>query len=213
MGKSYNGIYGPISGRVGNLVWYTARGQGRVRGVGERTAKLTDSQHLNCNRMSVLMKLFKNIKPFLKVGFINETKGTLLNYHNVATACNKGDAISELNGQVVIDYPNLILSRGNALEPQQPLVEKTTAGLKFSWDYDVIGHWESRADQVMMMAYFPETHDAKFVISGARRSSGQDLLEIHHSFANRPIEIYISFVSDDRTRVATSRYLGRIQHF
>jgi hypothetical protein len=210
MGKSNNGIYGPVSGRVGNLVWYVARGQGRVRGVGERTAKLTDSQHLNCNKMSLLMKFFKYIKPFLKVGFINETKGTLLNYHNVATACNKTNAVTHVDGMPVIDYANLILSRGNLLEPQQALVERTEDGLKFSWDYDPIKHWPWRADQVMMMAYFPDSNDAEFTTSGARRSAGEDFLKIHPSYGGKAMEIYISFVSDDRTNVATSIYLGRL---
>jgi hypothetical protein len=210
MGKSKNGIYGAISGRVGNLVWYVARGEGRVRGVGERTAKLTDSQHQNCNKMSVLMKFFKNIKPFLKVGFINETEGTLLNYHNVATACNKTDAVIQVDKVLVIDYPKVLLSRGNCLVPQQPLVKKTPSGLTFSWEYDAIEHWTSRADQVMMMAYFPESNEAEFFTSRARRSAGQDFLSIHPSFANKAMEIYISFVSDDRTDVATSRYLGSL---
>jgi hypothetical protein len=209
MGKTKNGIYGPVSGLVANLVWYEARGQGRVRGVGVRKAKLTGPQHLNCNKMTVLMDFFKNIKPFLRVGFINETKDTLLNYHNVATACNKSNAIIQVDDNVVIDYPNVILSRGNALKPLNPSVEKTTGGMQFSWDYDPIEHWDSRADQVMLMAYFPESNQAEYVTSGARRSAGQDYLDIHSSFANQPMEIYISFVLDDRTDVATSMYLGR----
>jgi hypothetical protein len=210
MGKSKHGIYGPISGRVGNLVWYTARGQGRVRGVGERTAKLTGSQQQNCNKMSVLMNFFKNIKPFLKVGFINETTGTLLNYHNVATAYNKSNAVVQVNETLVIDYSNVTLSKGNALAPQAPRVQKSEGGLTFSWNYEPLEHWQSRADQVMMMVYFPETNDAEFVTSGAKRSSGQDFLKIHPSYADKAMEIYISFVSDDRTGVATSMYLGRL---
>lgn len=211
MGKCKNGIYGPISGRVGNLVWYSARGQGRVRTVGERIAKLTAAQRVNCNSMATLMNFFKYLKPFLKVGFINETHGTLLNYHNVATACNKATALIRVDDAATVDYAKIILSRGNALPPQNPQVEKSNEGLKFSWDYDVLKHWESRADQVMMMAYFPESNDATFVTSGARRSAGYDVLNIHPSNANKAMEIYISFVSDDRTAVATSMYLGRIK--
>ncbi|MDB5020478.1 MAG: hypothetical protein JWQ28_1605, partial [Pedobacter sp.] len=45
---------------------------------------------------------------------------------------------------------------------------------------------------------------------GAKRNSGQDFLKIHPSYADKAMEIYISFVSDDRTRVATSMYLGRL---
>jgi hypothetical protein len=210
MGKSNNGIYGPISGRVANLVWYTVRGQGRVRSLGEHTAILSGPQNLNCNKMSVLMKFFKNIKPFLKVGFINETAGTLLNYHNVATACNKTNAVSQVEDALLIDYANVILSRGSALEAQNPSVEKTAIGLRFSWDYNPDEHWYSRTDQVMMMAYFPESNDAEFVTSGARRSAGQDFLNIHSAYANRLMEIYISFVTDDRTDVANSMYLGSL---
>jgi hypothetical protein len=209
MGKSNNGIYGQISGRVGNLVWYTVGGQGRVRGVGERTASLTDAQQVNCNSMAVLMNFFKYIKPFLKVGFINQTKGTLLNYHNVATAVNKNIAILQSENGAKINYEQVLISQGAALTAQNASVEQTTEGIKFSWEYDPEAHWESKADQVMMMAYFPEINDCVFVTSGARRLEGHDLLEIHPQYANETVELYISFVTDDRTDVAKSTYLGR----
>ena len=62
----------------------------------------------------------------------------------------------------------------------------------------------------MMMAYFPELNEAMFVTSGARRSKGEDILEIKPSRLDAKMETYLAFVGDDRSNVATSVYTGEI---
>jgi hypothetical protein len=210
MGKAKHGIYGPITGRVGNLVFYELNGDNVVRGKGDRTAKLSKAQKANCENMSVLMRFFKTTKAFLRVGFASEAKGTNQNFHNIATAYNKLNALVMQDGQAEIDYPKVLLSRGTALEPQQARVEATAAGLTFSWNFDKIENWSSREDQVMLMAYFPESDDAVYVTSGAKRETSTDTLEIHASYLGKRMETYISFVSNDREAVSSSVYLGRI---
>jgi hypothetical protein len=210
MGKAKYGIYGPITGRVGNLVFYELNGDHVVRGKGEKSDKLSEAQKSNCLDMAVLMRFFKTTKPFLRVGFANEAKGTNRNFHNIATGYNKMNALIRKNGQPDVDYSKILLSRGTALEPQNVTLALTAAGLKFSWDFDHEAQWSARADQVMMMAYFPESNEAVYTTSGAKREAREDILEIHPSYLDKRMETYISFVTDDRENVSISFYLGRI---
>lgn len=210
MGKAKYGINGPITGRVGNLVFYELNGENVVREKGVRTAKLSVAQTANCDNMLVLMRFFKTTKAFLRVGFANEAKGTNRNFHNIATAYNKMNALVQQDGKPAIDYSKVLLSRGTALEPENARVETIELGLKFSWDFDGVANWSSRNDQVMLMAYFPEVDEAIYVTSGARREAQADTLKIHASYGNKRMETYISFVSDDRENVSSSVYLGRI---
>jgi hypothetical protein len=210
MGKAKNGIYGPISGKVSNLVWFRRYGQDYVRTKGERTAPLSTLQKANCSDMAVLMAFFKSIKPFLKVGFGNLALGTTLNYHNIATAINKMNAMQLVDGKVEMNFSQVLLSAGDAVEPRDPQVELSERGLEFTWAYDGVAEWGSRKDQTMLMAYFPESNDATYVCSGARRADGKDLLELHVSDLNKHMEVYLAFVTDDRTDVSKSIYLGRI---
>jgi hypothetical protein len=210
MGKAKKGIYGPITGKVNNLVWFTRYGQDYVRSKGVRTAPLSTLQKANCGDMAVLMAFFKNIKPFLKVGFANQAIGTTLNYHNVATAYNKTNAIHHVEGKAEINFAQVLLSDGIALEPQQAAMTRTEQGLKFTWAYDALLDWESGKDQTMLMAYFPKSKDAVYICSGARRSEGKDLLEIHPSIRGQRMEVYLAFITDERTDVSRSLYLGQV---
>jgi hypothetical protein len=210
MGKSKNGIFGAINGKVGNLVFYNLNGEDLVRTIGENNGNLSKAQLANCDKMSLIVQLFSKIKPFLKVGFGNEAKGSNKNYHNIATSYNKVHAFDLVDEMLVLNYENVRLSQGLALAPRDPAVAVLDKGLQFDWTYDEHADWDARKDQVMMMAYFPEDNYATYIVSGARRSAGRDVLDIHSSYRAKRMEIYISFVSDDRESVATSVYLGRI---
>jgi hypothetical protein len=210
MGKAKNGLYGPITGKVSNLVWFRRYGQDYVRTKGVRTAPLSTLQKANCSDMSVLMNFFKNIKPFLKTGFANQGIGTTLNYHNIATAYNKTHAIHLIDGKVEIDFAQVLLSAGRVSEPEDAAVLLSDKGLEFTWNYDETRDWESRKDQAMLMAYFPESNEARYMTSSARRADGKDLLALHASYLNTRMEVYLAFITDDRTDVSMSVYLGRI---
>jgi hypothetical protein len=210
MGKANKGIFGAINGKVGNLVFYNLNGEDLVRTLGEKTGKLSKAQLANCDKMALIVRLFSNMKPFLKVGFGNKAKGTNMNYHNLATSTNKAHAIELIDGKVALNFEKLQLTQGDALGAKEPAVELVNGGLSFSWTYDELEDWNARNDQVMLMAYFPEDNEASFITSGARRSERKDVLEIHPTYRKKQIEIYISFVSDDRESVATSVYLARL---
>jgi hypothetical protein len=210
MGKVKNGIYGPISGKLSNLVWFSRYGQDYVRTKGVRTAALSAAQEANCKDMAVLMALFKNIKPFLKAGFENQGHGTTLNYHNIATARNKKTAIVLIDGKPEIDFQKLLLAEGNALAPQAPSMLLSAEGIEFTWDYDNLVDWRFRNDQAMLIAYFPESNDAIFETSGAKRAQGKDLLRIPSILLNRRMEVYLAFVKDTRRDVSRSFYMGRV---
>jgi hypothetical protein len=211
MGKAKNGIYGPISGKVKNMVWFTRYGVDYVRTKGKRTAPLSAQQKANCSDMKILMAFFKNMKPFLKAGFAQQVAGTPLNYHNVATAYNKIHALRMVDGKAEIDFAEVLLSAGNAKKPQDAQVQLSEKGLEFTWAYDAIEDWESRKDQAMLMAYFPESNEAIYDCSAARRSEAKDLLELHATYLNRQMEVYVAFTTADRADVSTSVYLGSIK--
>jgi hypothetical protein len=209
MGKATKGILGAVSGKVGNLIFYTLNGTDCVRSRGTRLAPLTAGERLNLSKIMVLMAVFKHIKPFLKMGFGPDAAGTNQNYHNLATAYNRKQAIQVVDGKAEIDYAKLRLSTGTAKEPRNPLVQISAAELTFSWTYDDLEDWSARSDQVMMMALFPEDDFAFYEEAGAKRILGKDVLQLPSDFHLRPMEVYISFISSDRQTAGRSIYLGK----
>lgn len=210
MGKAKYGVYGPITGKLSNLVWFSRYGRDYVRTKGVRTAPLSATQKTNCRDMAVLMDFFKNMKPFLKAGFGHLAAGTTLNYHNLATACNKTQAIKHEGDHSLIDFEAVLLSDGGSLEPQDPTVLLTEHGLEFTWTYDEVADWASKTDQVMLMAYFPESNEAVYTTSGAKRSEMREVLALPSSLKTKHMEVYIAFQNDERTDASRSMYLGKL---
>lgn len=69
----------------------------------------------------------------------------------------------------------------------------------------------------MMLAYLPANNRVYYTLSSARRSMGEDLLEIRtvpvakgSAKKDDVIETYIAFISDDRRSISDSVYAGRI---
>lgn len=210
MAKVTNGVFGAAQGSIANLTFYVLNGQPIVRKKADYVDRPSEEQLLVRSGIKTLMAFLKTIKPFLKPGFINESRGTKLSYFNVATSYNRLHAVKVEDGQYVMDYPAVRLCQGNAVPVKDAAVEFTATGLKFSWDPEHSLDWKTQQDQVMMMAYFPGEELGIYQTSGAKRATGTDLLLLPTSLRVKTMEIYISFISDDRMQVADSVYLGRL---
>lgn len=209
MGKVKNGIFGPVTGKVRNLVWYKRGEENLVRVQGTRYAPLTAGELVNTGKMGVLMQLFDSMKPFLKAGFSNSVKGTNWNYHNMATSYNKVHVGQLAEGLSNLDYGSVLLSMGTAQEPIGASVRLEDDALRYSWTWDPLDY-AAMEDQVMMLVYMPDKNVAVFETAGAKRKAGEDVLPFYASHMQERMEVYISFVSKDRSQVANSVYLGRI---
>jgi hypothetical protein len=212
MGKIPNGLLGAFIGSTANVTGYELNGQNVVRVKARHVTKgnLSPLQLANCQKMSVLNEFFYFLSPLLKVGYSIAALGTTKNYHNLATSYNKKNAIKGEYPNLEMDFPKVQISEGKLLGAENPAVEWVEDGLKFSWSQPSEANYKNNADQVIMFAYFPEIKEARYTRYGAQRSAGFDVLKVGSKAMNTPAETYISFISDDRTAVATSSYLGRI---
>jgi hypothetical protein len=204
-----NGILGGVKGKISNLVGYNLNGQEVIREIGVSTKELTNKQLNNNLQMKVIMEFFNCMDTLLQTGFNPLANGTIKNYHNLAIEYNKPHALKGFYPDVEVDYPKIIISAGDLPQPVNPAIELVAEGLKFSWNGAGIS-WPYNMDQVMLLAYAPAAKEHVFVNSGARRKDGQDVLKIPATMRNQLLEVYISFVSDDRKRAADSLYLGSV---
>jgi hypothetical protein len=63
----------------------------------------------------------------------------------------------------------------------------------------------------MLLAYSPALNEAVYTLCGARRITGTDVLRLpDDSWKGKVIEIYLSFVTEDRKLCTNSLYLGQV---
>lgn len=46
--------------------------------------------------------------------------------------------------------------------------------------------FKAKADQVMLLGYFPDTHCTSYLLSGARRYEGEEVLDMRQKFGDSP---------------------------
>lgn len=204
-----NGILGAATGKLKYLVYYQLGDKNVVRKIGERRTHPTPGEEQNTGKMKTLMALFSSFKPFLKAGFSADASGTSMNYHNLATSVNRKNLVGLDEGLQQLRYDTLLLSMGDAMMPEAPTVSAEAGGLRFNWNWTQ-DDFEAAQDQVMMMAYLPDQNVSVFETAGAKRGKGTDFLPMQAAYLRERLEVYISFISKDRSRVSNSLYLGRI---
>ena len=75
MGKIYQGILGPFSGKVGTVVGSIRKGQGYMRGLAaSKKDARTESQLAQRAKFAITQKLLKGITPYLLAELKNRLK-------------------------------------------------------------------------------------------------------------------------------------------
>ena len=211
-----NGIFGPVSGKLGGTVVYELNNRTVVRVVGKNTTPPSFRQLVNRNEMRVVNAFLKHLLTFIKIGFAQEAKARNMYPHNVAVSYIKKHALTGVYPNVEVDFEKVVLSSGNLPGLGEPNVLLTAEGLKFSWDPQSWMGWVRCNDQAILLAYFPDVDPNKgvrnsyYTLDGAKRIMGGDFLPIPAELLQERMEVYISVLSHDRKILGTSMYLGRI---
>ena len=210
MAKVPYGINGPFIGRVGNTVGYILNGINVIRAIGAFHGEYTPKQLANHQRMGLISSLSTIIQEFLKFGFSSVAAPTKQGHTNHSISINKEKAVKGVYPNQETDFSKLIVAQGTVAVPKNPVVKVTNSSLEYSWEADLQAEGAENSDQIMLLAYFPESEKAVILGSGSRRTVEKEILEIPGSDKDRQVETYIAFVSDDRTNASNSVYLGQL---
>ena len=114
--------------------------------------------------MKVIMQFFHQMDTLIQMGFSPEARNTTKNYHNLAIAYNKPNALTGFYPDVAIDFSKILISAGNLPQPENTKIERIGNQLEFTWE------GIRNTDQVMLLAYAPITKQMVFEASGAKRA-------------------------------------------
>jgi hypothetical protein len=211
MARIKKGILGPITGSISNIVGYVRLGTPCIRGKGDpQPQNFTDKQFAHQLRVKLANSFMNPAKNFINIGFSVSTTGGQT-AHNVAISQAIKNGTKGEFPDIELDYENMLVSDGDlmgAFNPRVELLERSQ--LKFSWDYDNLVDFENRRDQIMLLAFSPKTKRSFYTIGGAKRSLGQDILEIYPEAEQESFETYIAFITEDRKRISKSSYTGQV---
>lgn len=214
MAKVPEGLSGPVSGKVGNHVYYTVKGKTYVRmKPHKRRGKKTKKEKNNTSGFAKVQAFLRPIQSFLKVGF--KDYGTATGGYRGAVSYALKHAIEGEHPDRVVN-PALVRVCGGELHFPEvyAVVFEPDHVVRFTWSAEE-GENGKPYDQVFMLAYAPaddEVHSDSMVgvSTGAFRMTGIDSLKLSPGRYPREYHIYMGFIAKDRSCQAHSQYMGKV---
>lgn len=203
MARYLQGINGVFIGKVGTVVGCVLNGKAYMRSKPRpRTGPIGETEQRNRNKFSTMHAWLKPLLVILRAGFKDET--TNAPAYNAAKSYNLKHAMAE--GLVVPE--RVMLSMGELPLPEDLSVDhQDNNKLLFQWNPAYVEGGNLK-DQILVLAYHPESRTAIYVVHGAFRESGAQELKINNAFAGKTIHVYAAFLAADRSSQSDSVYLG-----
>lgn len=211
MATMVNGLWGGISGRIGNVVGATRNGRCYLRSIpaGTKNSKSESAQQAaQRSRFSVTLAFLKSLTDFVRIGFQAESEG-MKSAFNAAMSYNVRHAVKGASPEFEIDYPNVLVSSG--MLGACSVMQGSIGGGVLSVVWDIAENDAScGADQAMVVAYNQLKRSAVYDLHAGKRSGGSAQLVLPQQWQGDEVEVYLSFMSArDFTLVSDSRYGGR----
>ena len=138
MARSKEGFFGRLSGKVGPVVAATWKGIPYIRSRPARNTSNTPAQQRQRAMFGLAMRFVKKIRPVINAGFKwNTDRMTEMNSATSYIMKRTVKVTGEQPGDLELDYPSVLISRGELPPPQQASAEIEQGGaLHVSWRYD-----------------------------------------------------------------------------
>ncbi|WP_316812621.1 DUF6266 family protein [Pedobacter heparinus] len=208
MGILKNGITGNCTGKIGGLAFYVRNGKQIIRTIGKMTKPATPAQLQNREELAVAVAFLRPVKEFVNAGFRLRAANSTKSAYNLAVAYNKKNALTGIYPNVSVNYEKVRVTEGTIGGADEAAAELTANGLKITWLCPGSLGWPRPYDELMLLVYFPVLQKAIYILSGASRQQCAEVLDLQPDLITKYMEVYISFVTQDRKGISNSAYLG-----
>lgn len=205
-----NGLFGSFSGKIGNYVGCRWKGgmYVRTRPKPKPHYKPSPKQQAQQRKFALATSFLQPIVPLIKVSF--QPDGSQRAPKNRAVSWILKQAITGTGTEVSLDYPKILISRGdlsNALEATA--VATGTGQVLFTWKNDMDYVQAQRSDKVLLVVHCPELNQSVYDTAAASRASETATIEAS-AFTGKSVHTWIGFVSEDCQQAANSLYTGEL---
>jgi len=207
-----NGLAAQISGTIDGIT-ITHHKNGTISAKSKnKPSKIprTKSQKSGTQCFKRFSKFSSSAIGFLRIGYALEVKK--MGYISAFNACMK-QAKSAITGEFPnqkIDFPNVLVTKGDMTPPENASVTIHERGLAFSWDPEITKDDQHYSDHAMLFVHFPGEIKSVYKIAGALRGEGKDILLLSDELKGNIGEVYISFIKDEQDAISNSVYLGQV---
>lgn len=211
MGKYKNGIGGPFSGKIGNVVGVTWRGIDVMRSLPEPSTKPATEKQLNQRYVFAMGNSWlQPLRALIWIGFQVFT-GTKTPMNGAVSLLLKEAVTGETRENYAIDFAKVILSRGELLISSIKKVwTPVDALLKIEWENPAASVFCKDDDRATFVVYNPQKVQFVTFQDVADRAAKEVGLQLPLDFAGDAVHIWMHYVNVEGNAVSTTQYLGEI---
>lgn len=208
MGFLLGGPFYHLQGRTGNNVGRVRKGKNVFSMRPAKTNKPATEAQLNQRIQFGLMNgWLANFASFIKLGF--QQFDAKMSAMNAAVRYNMEHALSGVAPLYTIDYPKVMLSKGQLPVPNSMDVEGGTGqSLDFSWGPTSDTELAKPGDLAAFLIFNEDKNRFVVSVGMATRSTQAYALLLPQDFSGDTVRCYVAFVSADKKLVSNSTYLG-----
>ncbi len=210
MGVINQGILGPVSGQIGNVIGGTWKGIDYLRIAPASVANPnTPAQQETRAKFTTVLRFLQPVTRFVRVGFRNlaiEQTG-----FNAAMSYNYHNAVEGTSPLFTINYANVLLAKGSLAPALNPAATSTVAGtVAFTWDYDPAQANAAATDQTLIIAYNTVKNEAVYQLQQATRSELTQSLTVPDAWSTDTVQTWIAMITTDGQLLSNSLHCGAV---
>ncbi|GAA4779375.1 hypothetical protein GCM10023231_02680 [Olivibacter ginsenosidimutans] len=217
MGRVNNGVNGPVSGKVGSVVFCKWKGIDYIRSLPriKKHRKPTASQATQRSKFSFMQEKLSPIVPFVRLGFMNYAPNR--SGHSSAMSYNLKEAVLEEEHGYQLDHEKFSFSKGVLPYPKEAKATLDNGIIRFTWRYDAQDEKESKHHiNLTLLLLYPENekHQAWGKRFGNSRYDGYDTIVLKETTCKpgAKYHAYIAFFAEDGSNDSSdSVYAGAIE--
>jgi len=190
MAKLKQGIFGPLSGKLGPVVGGSWMDIPYVRSAAEKKENpkpRSEAQIANEQKMKFVNTLLMPFHPYVEVGFkILAVRKTAI---SAAYSHTYHKAITGTYPDLDVDFSKVLISKGKLPNLKSPKIELIEGNqLKITWEDDN-NRLSVFDDQLMLMVYCPELHKSDGFIGGIKRAVKTAVFSFDPRMVGKALEV------------------------
>jgi len=212
MGILLEGINGPVSGRVGNVVFYQVGNQTRARSLPyqpKKKRKPTIRQEMQRTRFKLMQDWLRPLRVLLRIGFRQDDSPR--SGHNAAMSYNINHAIIDNDGIYTINPETFKFAQGPLSSPRNPTASLEGNAIHFTWEKPDVYATLGMARTILLIYNSVQQH-CHWHSYGASAYRLKDTLETNYFGYEEGDECYayIAFIDEETGQVSDSVYAGTL---
>lgn len=210
MARYKKGVNGPFTGKVGHVVGVKWRGIDYMRSLAEPSSVGPSKKQLRHRQtFAMISSWLKPLRALIKIGFQQASIGKTA--MNEAFQLLYRTALKEVGGEILIDYPKVIFSRGDLLiSLVRELLSVPDAAIHVKWENALGSVFNKDEDQATFVVYNPNKQKFVTFQNAADRANREVSLQLPGAFIGDVVHCWMQYANAEGDQVSTTVYLGAI---